>query len=206
MMKNIHSSWSPLFQQYDFDLDALDPCYPKKEDVFRVFQMDIKSIKVCLLGQDPYHGRGQAHGLSFSVPKGVTIPPSLRNIYKELQIEFPERNYTFKHGSLEKWCEQGIFLLNSALTVEPSNAGSHMAFWKEFTDDVIKTIASENKDCVFLLLGNFAKGKGLFVPNKSRIVSGVHPSPFSAHDGFFNSNVFKKVEQAVGTPIDWSIE
>ena len=159
----MHSSWNSLFNQYDFDLQALQPCYPSQKDIFKVFSMNVKDIKVCLLGQDPYHGRGQAHGLSFSVPKGVTIPPSLRNIYKELQNEFPERNYEFKHGCLERWfTQEGIFLLNASLTVEPSKAGSHMEYWKEFTNDVIEYISNENEECVFLLLGNFAKSKSAF--------------------------------------------
>lgn len=104
-MNTYHKSWEPLFEEFNFDIDQLytekEEVYPKKEDVFRVFEMDVREIRVLLLGQDPYHGAGQAHGLSFSVPNGIAIPPSLRNIYKELQIEYPERNYVFKSGNLE---------------------------------------------------------------------------------------------------------
>ena len=126
-MLSFHESWEPLFNQFEFnDIDALyedkEPVYPKKEDLFKVFQLPVKDIKVVLLGQDPYHGPGQAHGLSFSVPNGVTIPPSLRNIYKELQDEFPERSYKFTSGNLERWLyEEKIFLLNASLSVIKGN-------------------------------------------------------------------------------------
>jgi uracil-DNA glycosylase len=115
-----HESWEPLFSQYDFDIDELyagpDVVYPKREHLFRVFEMDVKDIKILLLGQDPYHGPGQAHGLSFSVPNGVDIPSSLRNMYKELKDEFPESNYKFNSGNLDKrFKREKIFLLNGFL-------------------------------------------------------------------------------------------
>ena len=179
--------------------------YPIKEHLFRVFEMDVREIKVLLLGQDPYHGSGQAHGLSFSVPEGVKIPPSLRNIYKELQLEFPERNYEFYSGNLEKWFyREKIFLLNASLSVIKEKPGSQMKIWEEFTNNVIKFVSEQNKSCVFMLLGNFAKAKESLISNKERIIKGVHPSPLSAYNGFFSSGIFKKVEELLGSNIDWS--
>ena len=209
-MSNYHESWFKLFDEFDFDIDELynsvEPVYPKRENLFRVFEMDVKEIRVLLLGQDPYHGPGQAHGLSFSVPNGVSIPPSLQNIYKELKSEYPERNYQFGSGNLEKWFNrEKIFLLNASLSVLKGKASSHMDIWEEFTNEVIKFVSEENPKCVFLLLGNFAKAKEAFITNKSRVVKGVHPSPMAAQYGFFGSNVFKKVETALGEKIDWTI-
>jgi len=204
-MENIHESWKGLFDQYDIDLDEIyreGTVYPAKENVFRVFSMPVEEIRVVLLGQDPYHGPGQAHGLSFSVPDGISVPPSLRNIFKELVAEFPERGYSFSGGNLESWfSREKIFLFNAALTVLPGLAGSHMKVWEEFTNDVIRWIDARNPGCVFLLLGNFAKGKAEFICNKKRIVTGVHPSPLA--QGFLGSGVFKKVETVLGQPVDW---
>ena len=203
----IHPSWNPLFEHYDFDLNDIyeGEVYPPKEQVFRVFELPVDKIRIVLLGQDPYHGVGQAHGLSFSVPTGVSIPPSLLNIYKELQRSFPERGYTFPSGNLEPWfLREGIFLCNASLTVEKGKAGSHMDIWKEFTDDVIQYIDTHNKSCVFLLLGNFAKSKASLITKKDRIVTEVHPSPLAR--GFVGSNVFQRVEQVLGSPVNWSIE
>lgn len=205
-MNNIHKSWKPLFKKYDINLDELynntNIIYPPKEQVFRVFEKDINDISIVLLGQDPYHGKGQANGLSFSVNKTQKIPPSLKNIFKELNLEFPERNYKFEHGDLEKWFDQNnIFLLNSSLTVEESNAGSHMQIWEEFTNDVIKFISKKNNNAVFLLLGNYAKNKDVFIEDKSKIIYGIHPSPLAR--GFIGSNVFKKVEEILEKEIDW---
>ena len=204
-----HESWNELFDDYNFNIDSFysskNTIYPKKEDIFKVFQMDVNDIRVLLLGQDPYHGEGQAHGLSFSVPDGIPIPPSLLNIFKELKNEYPERNYEFKTGNLEKWFNrEKIFLLNSSLSVIKGCAGSQMKLWEEFTDDVIKFISCKNKRCVFLLFGNFAKAKEVFIEDKNRIVKCVHPSPLAARNGFFNSNVFKKVESILKEEIDWS--
>jgi uracil-DNA glycosylase len=205
-MYSIHKSWDKLFDQYEFELDSIynvGEVYPPKELVFRVFEMDVKDIKILLLGQDPYHGPGQAHGLSFSVPDAEKIPPSLKNIYKELILNFPERNYEFKSGNLEQWfTREKIFLLNSSLTVQRGKAGSDMAIWEEFTDEVIKFISEENNNCVFLLLGNYAKSKNVFIKNKSKIITEVHPSPLAK--GFIGSNVFTRVEIVLGTEINWS--
>jgi len=207
-MDYIHVSWKPLFDKFKFDIDKIysvtDIVYPDRNHLFRVFEMDVKKCKVVLLGQDPYHGQAQAHGLSFSVPTGVIIPPSLKNIYKELQTEFPDRGYKFLSGNLEEWFyRENIFLLNSSLTVIKGKPGSHMELWEGFTDKVIKFISEHNKTCVFLLLGNFAKQKSSFISDKERIVECVHPSPMAASRGFFGSNVFIKVENILGEKINW---
>ncbi len=208
-MNDIHQSWKELFDDYNFNIDTLysgkNTIYPKKEDLFKVFKMDVNDIRVLLLGQDPYHGDGQAHGLSFSVPDGINIPPSLQNIFKELKNEFPERNYEFKSGNLEKWFNrEKIFLLNSSLSVIKGCAGSQMKIWEDFTDDVIRFVSEKNKKCVFLLFGNFAKAKEVFIKDKNRIVKCAHPSPMASKYGFFGSGVFKKVEEVINEKIDWS--
>lgn len=209
----MNESWKPFFEKLNEKIPNINalysseekPVYPEKENVYRVFEMDVTKIKVVLLGQDPYHGPNQAHGLSFSVPTGVKIPPSLRNIFKELQNEFPERNYNFASGKLEQWFyREKIFLLNASLTVVEGKAGSHMNQWELFTNSVIEFISEQNPSCVFLLLGNFAKAKEKYILNKERIINGVHPSPLSAHNGFFNSNIFIKVEELLNEKIDWS--
>ncbi len=207
--KMIDPSWNPLFEQYDFDLDDIyqGEVYPPKEKVFRVFQMPVQQIRIVLLGQDPYHKAGQAHGLSFSVPTGIAIPPSLQNIYKELKRSFPDRNYQFLSGNLEEWFRrEKIFLCNASLTVESGKAGSHMDIWKDFTDDVIQFIDKHNPHCVFLLLGNFAKSKASLITKKDRIVTEVHPSPLAASHGFVGSGVFQRVERVLGKPVNWSIQ
>lgn len=198
----VHESWKQLFDSYEFDLDALYnepvPVYPPRDCLFRVFEMPVNEIRLVILGQDPYHGHGQAHGLSFSVLPGVAKPPSLLNICKELKAEFPERDYKFPSGCLEPWTKQGIFLLNTALTVRESSPNSHAAHWSEFTNDVIRFISDRNPKAVFLLLGSFAKSKAEFIENKKLMVTGVHPSPLSASKGFFGSGIFKKVEGLTG--------
>jgi uracil-DNA glycosylase len=204
-MYAIHDSWKNLFNKHSINIDEIyeiGEVYPPKELVFRVFQMDVKDIRICLVGQDCYHGPNQANGLSFSVPDGEKIPPSLKNIFKELKLEFPERNYNFTTGNLEQWfIREKIFLLNSSLTVERGKAGSHMKKWEKFTDEVIKFISEQNDKCVFLLLGNYAKSKQTFIKNKSNIVTEVHPSPLAR--GFVGSNVFKRVETALGQEVNW---
>lgn len=206
-MYEIHDSWLPIFSKYSFSiLDTIyenNEVYPSRELVFRVFEMDVKEIRICLVGQDCYHGPNQAHGLSFSVPTNQKIPPSLRNIFKELKLEFPDRNYNFTSGSLEQWFyREKIFLLNSSLTVEKGKAGSHMNIWTKFTDDIIKFISENNPNCVFLLLGNYAKLKTPLIQNKDKIVSEVHPSPLAK--GFIGSNVFQRVEKVLGKEVNWS--
>ena len=207
-MQNIHNSFKELFEKYEIEIDGLydeeTPTYPKKEDVFKVFEMDVMDIKVVLLGQDPYHGPNQANGLSFSVNDKIKIPPSLLNIFKELKRTYPKRNYDFKHGNLNRWFyEEKIFLLNSSLTVKQSNPGSHMDLWANFTDDVITFISDKNKNCIFLLLGKFAQSKDIFILNKENIVSAPHPSPMAK--GFIGSNVFKQIDEKLNYEIDWKI-
>ena len=201
----MHSSWTLLFEKYNFDLSILynnKEVYPLQELVFRVFEIDVKDIKIVLLGQDPYHGPHQANGLSFSVSNDVKIPPSLKNIFKELKIEFPDRNYNFLNGNLEKWFnDEKIFLLNSSLTVEKGKPSSHIKYWEIFTNDVIKYISLNNDQCIFLLLGNYAKSKSVFIENKNNIITAPHPSPLAR--GFIGSNVFKQIEEKIGI-IDWS--
>jgi len=211
----IHESWKPIFDKHqelickmEKKVDDYPLIHPPREDWFRVFSMDVNEIRIVLLGQDPYHGKGQAHGLAFSVNKDIPIPPSLTNIYKELNNEYPEKNYSFTHGNLENWFHrEKIFLLNASLSVIDGKAGSFMKEWTPFTDDVIKFISDSNKNCIFLLLGNFAKNKDKFIENKSKIICGVHPSPLSAHRGFFGSNIFKKVDELLEPlNINWSID
>ena len=212
-MESIHKSWKPIFEKHNdiiknleklYDAHGLENIYPQRNQVFRVFEMPLEDIQILLLGQDPYHRIGQAHGLSFSVCEGVKIPPSLKNIYKELQRQFPERNYVFNSGNLEQWWNrEKIFLLNAALTVLDGKPGSHMNIWKDFTNDVIKYIAQHNNKCIFLLLGNFAKEKAQFIYDKNRILTCVHPSPLAR--GFIGSGIFQKVEEQLGKNVDWSV-
>jgi uracil-DNA glycosylase len=198
----MHESWKPLFDKHKILINHNDKIYPPKELVYRVFDMDVKEIKILLLGQDPYHKKGQAHGLSFSVADNIKIPPSLRNIFKELKLEFPERNYEFLNGNLERWFnEEKIFLLNASLTVEESKPNSHAKIWNKFTDDVIKFISDNNSNCIFLLLGNFAKEKRKFINNQDLIVEAPHPSPLA--QGFIGSNVFKQIEEKLNQNINW---
>lgn len=206
----IHPSWREWDDRpyFGFDLDAIysrEDVYPPREQVFRVFEMDVRDIRLVLLGQDPYHQQGQAHGWSFSVPTGIKPPPSLKNIYKEIQRSFPERNYaqsSFESGNLEEWVHrEKIFLLNSSLTVQKGRAGSDIRIWEAFTDRVIEYISEQNPSCVFLLLGNYAKSKRKFIRNAERIVEEVHPSPLAR--GFVGSDVFKRVERALGHEVNW---
>jgi len=204
----IDESWKPLFDQFEFPMDEIyeegKEIYPPRNQVFRVFkEFEADGINVVFIFQDPYHGKGQANGLACSVNKDVPIPPTLRNIFKEITSNFPERNYEFTHGDLTKWVNQGIFLLNCSLTVEKGKPGSHIEYWSEFTDDVIKFISQKNKYAIFVLLGNFAKKKAEFIENKKYIITSTHPSPYSANSGFLGSGIFRKIEYLFGDPIDW---
>jgi len=168
--------------------------YPPQGDVFNAFEFtDYDQIKVVLIGQDPYHGEGEAHGLLFSVKKGIRIPPSLRNIYKELasdiQFQIPD------HGYLKKWADEGVFLLNTILTVEKDQPLSHKNLgWEIFTDQVIRILNEREKPLVFVLWGNFAKSKAVLITNpKHFILKANHPSPLSASRGFFGCKHFSKI-------------
>lgn len=213
-IEKIDESWHSFFEENEELINSNLEVYnndskrifPPKKYCFRVFKMPIDYIKVVIVGQDPYHGYGQANGLSFSVNKEEKIPPSLRNIFKELNNEFPEREYNFNHGDISRWFfEEGIFLLNSSLTVEEKKPGSHLDRWQDFTDNCIKYISKENPEASFLLLGNYAKGKSSLIDNKEMIVTGTHPSPMAVNKGgFFNSGIFIKIEDLVGE-INWSL-
>lgn len=184
--------------------------YPPGKQIFNAFnRVPFDKVKVVVLGQDPYHRKGQAMGLSFSVPKGVRVPPSLQNIYKELHqdIGFQIPN----HGDLSSWADQGIFLLNAILTVEESNAGSHRKIgWQQFTDAVISKLSSKRKNIVFLLWGNFAKSKkALIDETKHLVLEAPHPSPL-ARGGFFGCKHFSKCNNYLQTHkiniINWKLK
>jgi len=191
--------------------DAGNKIYPKGGDIFNAFwKTPFSQLKVVILGQDPYHGENQAHGLSFSVQKGVTIPPSLRNIYKELSTDLPGFA-TPNHGNLTEWAEQGVLLLNASLTVRAGTPGSHQKKgWEEFTDQVIKTISDKKQGIIFILWGAFAHAKAeLIDKTKHHIIKSPHPSPFSADRGFFGSRPFSKTNEILikegKPPIVWQI-
>jgi uracil-DNA glycosylase len=165
--------------------------FPQPTQVFKAFELcPFPAVKVVILGQDPYHGAGQAHGLAFSVPEDIAIPPSLRNIYKELENDV--KITTPSSGNLEHWARQGVLLLNATLTVEASNPGSHQSYgWETFTNAVIKNIAIEKEHIVFLLWGASAiKKKVLIDESKHLVLTAPHPSPLSAHRGFFGCKHF----------------
>lgn len=183
--------------------------YPPGSLIFNAFNSTpFEQVKVVILGQDPYHNPGEAMGLSFSVPKGVRTPPSLKNIYKELQADLGIP--VASHGDLTAWSEQGVFLLNAMLTVEKKRAGSHSkAGWQNFTDAVIRKLSEEREKLVFMLWGNFAKRKGALIDgSKHLILEAAHPSPL-AGGAYFGSKHFSKanayLEKNGKTPIDWNV-
>ena len=169
--------------------------YPKKEDVFNAFKIPYKDVKVVILGQDPYHGEGEAHGYAFSCLK-KPIPPSLKNIYKELYSDLGiEKDMT--NGDLTPWANQGVMLLNAGLTVEKDKPNSHKDLgWNKFTDAVISTLNEREDTIVFILWGNFAREKAKLITNPQHLViESAHPSPFSARNGFFGSRPFSKTNE-----------
>lgn len=184
--------------------------FPKGSEWFRALDLTpLEQVRVVILGQDPYHGPGQAHGLAFSVKPGVRVPPSLVNIYKELHADLgipPAR-----HGFLEQWAQQGVLLLNASLTVEQGLAASHQGRgWERFTDAVIRLVADRARPCAFLLWGSHAQKKAAFVDSSRHLVlKAPHPSPLSAHNGFFGCRHFSRTNQwleAQGqAPIDWAL-
>ncbi|MEM6261294.1 MAG: uracil-DNA glycosylase [Bacteroidota bacterium] len=184
--------------------------YPAGKNIFHAFNTTpFDKVKVVVIGQDPYHGPGQAHGLSFSVQPGVAVPPSLRNIYKELQedVGFQPPN----HGFLDAWAQQGVLMLNAILTVRHKEAGSHRGKgWELFTDAAIKALNDHREKLVFLLWGSFAQQKGGMVDETRHLVlKAAHPSPFAAHKGFFGCRHFSKTNEYVQLhgqePIDWQL-
>ena len=171
-------------------------CYPKKEDIFNALKKTpYEKVKVVIIGQDPYHGEREAHGLSFSVKKGIKLPPSLQNIFKELKNDLGIINE--KDGDLTKWAEEGVLLLNSILTVKKDMPLSHKELgWQLLTDYIIKKINEKDEAVVFILWGAFAKSKKSFITNKKHlIIESTHPSPFSAYNGFFGSRPFSKTNE-----------
>ena len=185
--------------------------YPDMYDIFNAMKLTaFDDVRVVILGQDPYHGAGQAHGLSFSVNPGIPVPPSLLNIYKELQSDLG--CYIPNTGYLEKWAKQGVLLLNTVLTVRANAANSHKdKGWEIFTDTIIEHLNNREKPVIFMLWGNNAKAKKPLISNKQHhILEAAHPSPFSAHSGFFGCRHFSKangfLENAGYEPIDWQIE
>lgn len=222
-MINLDASWkSPLQKEFESpymaDLKAFllrereagKIIYPKASNWFRALDTtSLEKVKVVVLGQDPYHGEGQADGLCFSVQKNIRIPPSLVNIYKELKSDLdisPPH-----HGNLEGWAEQGVLLLNSVLTVEAGKAASHQGKgWEIFTDAIIKIVNEQAAPKVFILWGSYAQKKAAFVDaNKNKILKSVHPSPLSAHNGFFGSKPFSKTNEFLVAhgiePITWQL-
>jgi len=182
--------------------------YPAGANIFNAFACTpFDKVKVVIIGQDPYHGPGQAHGLSFSVPEGIQKPPSLVNIFKELQSDIgkpiPES------GNLESWARQGVLLLNATLTVRANQAGSHQKHgWEQFTDSVIRTLSDQKSGLVFLLWGRFAQDKAALIDaRKHHILKAAHPSPLSAYNGFFGCKHFSKTNEILlsqgETAIEW---
>jgi uracil-DNA glycosylase len=223
---DIHKSWlkyleSEFSKEYMKNLKAFlqeekksQKIYPPGNLIFNALNLTpLDQVKVVIIGQDPYHNPGQAHGLSFSVPRGVKVPPSLMNIFKELKtdLDIPIAS----HGFLESWAKQGVLMLNAVLTVRKNQPGSHAnRGWEEFTDAVIKTVAANKQNVVFVLWGNYALKKAQLINIESNIdkhlvIKSPHPSPFSAHSGFFGSNPFSKINKyLINTgqiPIDWRL-
>lgn len=193
------------------EVDQGKVIYPPSDQVFRALELTpFERVKVVILGQDPYHGPDQANGLSFSVRKGIRLPPSLRNIYKEL-----ERDVAFErpeHGDLTAWAEQGVLLLNDVLTVEQGRPGAHRGKgWERFTDAIFERLNDEREQVVFMLWGNHAQKKGGSIDRRRHcVLQAPHPSPLSAHRGWFGCRHFSQtnayLEQTGQSPIDWQLE
>ena len=222
-MINFGNSWDEILKdefqkEYYLNLRAFlkeeystRTIYPPMYDIFNALKFtDYNDVKVVILGQDPYHGEGEAHGLAFSVKEGIAIPPSLKNIYKELRDSLG--CYIPNNGYLKKWADQGVLLLNASLTVRKDLANSHRnKGWEIFTDEVIKKLCNREKPVIFMLWGNNAKEKSKYIDlKKHHALMSVHPSPLSASRGFFGCNHFGKANEILvsmgETPIDWQIE
>lgn len=185
-----------------------DTVYPAGPEIFKAFEVTpFDNVKVVILGQDPYHGEGQAHGLSFSVPEGVKPPPSLKNIYKEIKEDLGKD--IPDSGNLERWAKQGVLLLNATLTVRAKSPGSHQnQGWEEFTDAAIRALSDRRPNIVYMLWGSYAQKKGEIINREENLVlEAAHPSPFSAHNGFFGCKHFSKANKFLILndlePIDW---
>ncbi len=210
LMDQFQSSYFRTLKEFLEEEKKKHTLYPPGKLIFNAFQRTpFDRVKVVILGQDPYHGKGQAHGLCFSVPQGIPKPPSLVNIFKELHsdlgIPIPE------HGNLEKWADQGVLLINATLTVRDSQAGSHQKRgWETFTNRVIEVVSQEKSGVVFLLWGRFAQAKESLIDNgKHLILKSAHPSPLSAYNGFFGCRHFSKtndyLKKQEETGIDWTL-
>tara|TARA_B100000614_G_scaffold233730_1_gene229228 strand:- start:777 stop:1433 length:657 start_codon:yes stop_codon:yes gene_type:complete len=218
----MQTDWNPILRQefnkpywvelqkYIFDQRASHKVFPAHSDVFRAFHLtSFAGLKVVILGQDPYHGKGQANGLCFSVSSGVPFPPSLRNIFKELEDDVGVSKP--QSGDLAKWAEQGILLLNTTLTVREGAPASHQGKgWETFTDEVIRCISQKKENIIFVLWGASARRKkGLIDTAKHACIESVHPSPLSAHKGFLGSKPFSGVNRLLQrqgiSEIDWSL-
>lgn len=186
-------------------------CFPEYKNIFNALKLTpYEKVKVVILGQDPYHGTGEAHGLSFSVQDGIRKPPSLKNIFKELKDDLNIEEA--ESGNLTKWAQEGVLLLNSVLTVEKDKAASHKDLgWHLFTDHIIKLLNEKETPVVFILWGSFARSKKIFITNKKHlIIESPHPSPFSAASGFFGSRPFSKTNDYLTKtnqePINWDLK
>lgn len=181
----------------------IEPTYPPASLLLNAFnQFNISDLRIVLLGQDPYINEGEAMGLSFSVPNGCKMPPSLRNIYKEL---YNDLKITRTSTDLSDWAKQGILLLNTSLSVRKSKSHSHKKIWKTFTNEIISYISNNCNKIIFVLWGNPAKEKSKLIDtNKHYIIKGVHPSPLSANRGFFGSKPFSKINTLLDVPIKWN--
>lgn len=218
IIKEVNKEWLPFFKTFKNELENIltelnkyedRVIYPQPKDIFKsLFYHSPSDIKICIIGQDPYIGEEggvpQAVGLSFSVPDThKKIPPSLKNIFKEIKNCFPEYEIP-KHGSLERWAtEEKMLLLNTALTVYAKESNSHAKLWTDFVNELIKWFSEKNPGCIFLLMGKFAQSKKIFINEKHKIFNTIHPSPLSAHAGFFGCNVFKEVNDYLDKPIHW---
>lgn len=219
MKIRLESSWKELLKD-EFDKPYFktlskfihdeyknDTIYPPPKFIFNALDsLPVDKVKVIILGQDPYHGPGQAHGLSFSVPDGIALPPSLKNIYKEMQSDIGKLPQS---GNLEHWAKEGVLLLNATLTVRAHQAGSHQnKGWEQFTDAIIHHLATSRENLVFILWGSYAQKKGSFIDStKHLVIKSVHPSPLSAYNGFFGSRPFSQTNAYLIShnkpPIDW---
>jgi len=198
----------PVLMGFVADERAHKRIHPSTEDTFAALQLTSPSdTRVVILGQDPYHGPGQAHGLAFSVPDGIPTPPSLRNVFAEmcsdLQCELPAS------GNLQRWARQGVLLLNAALTVRAGEAASHSGRgWETFTDAIVSILGQRNEHCVFVLWGRHARAKTVLIADHHTVISSSHPSPLSAHRGFLGSRPFSRTNAALvahgQAPIDWA--
>lgn len=224
IMVNFNNDWDELLRD-EFNKDyylelrrkliqeyRTQRIYPGMYDIFNAMKLtSYNDVKCVIIGQDPYHGEGQAHGLSFSVRRGIAPPPSLVNIFKEIRDDVGIDNLG-KHGDLTKWAESGVLLLNSVLTVRANQARSHRGLgWENFTTDVIKLLNEREKPIVFMLWGGDAKQKRQFITNRQHLVlTAAHPSPLSAYNGFFGCRHFSKANEFLRangmTEINWSID